>query len=109
MKGSITQIIGPVVDVRFEQDLPTIQMALTVKRDDHSSLTLEVAQHLGYNVVRTIAMSSTDGLRRGMEVVNTGKAMTVSVGPETLGRMVNVTGDPIDNMPAVKGKRQDPI
>jgi len=60
-------------------------------------------------VVRTIAMSSTDGLRRGMEVVNTGKAMTVSVGPETLGRMVNVTGDPIDNMPAVKGKRQDPI
>ncbi len=109
MKGHITQIIGPVVDARFESGLPAIKTALTLKRDDHSTLTFEVAQHLGYNLVRTIAMSSTDGLRRGMEVTNTGKPITVAVGPETLGRMVNVTGDPIDNMPAVKGKRHDPI
>ncbi|OGL63973.1 F0F1 ATP synthase subunit beta [Candidatus Uhrbacteria bacterium RIFCSPHIGHO2_02_FULL_47_44] len=107
--GKISQVIGPVVDVRFEEgQLPEILTALTVKREE-GLLTLEVAQHTGHNVVRTIAMTSTDGLERGMEVVNTGKAITVPVGPETLGRMFNVTGEPVDNMSEPKAKRRDPI
>ncbi|MCX6714844.1 MAG: F0F1 ATP synthase subunit beta [Candidatus Uhrbacteria bacterium] len=107
--GKISQVIGPVVDVRFEEgQLPEINTALTVKREG-GILTLEVAQHTGHNVVRTIAMTSTDGLERGMEVVNTGKPITVPVGPETLGRMFNVTGEPVDNMPEPKAKRRDPI
>ena len=107
--GKISQVIGPVVDVRFEEgQLPEILTALTVKREE-GLLTHEVAQHTGHNVVRTIAMTSTDGLERGMEVVNTGKAITVPVGPETLGRMFNVTGEPVDNMSEPKAKRRDPI
>lgn len=107
--GKISQVIGPVVDVRFEEgQLPEILTALTVKREE-GLLTLEVAQHTGHNVVRTIAMTSTDGLERGMEVVNTGKPIAVPVGPETLGRMFNVTGEPVDNMPEPKTKRRDPI
>lgn len=107
--GKISQVIGPVVDVRFEEgQLPEILTALTVKREE-GLLTLEVAQHTGHNVVRTIAMTSTDGLERGMEVVNTGKPIAVPVGPETLGRMFNVTGEPVDNMPEPKAKRRDPI
>lgn len=107
--GKISQVIGPVVDVRFEEgQLPEILTALTVKRAE-GLLTLEVAQHTGHNVVRTIAMTSTDGLERGMEVVNTGKPIAVPVGPETLGRMFNVTGEPVDNMPEPKTKRRDPI
>ena len=107
--GKISQVIGPVVDVRFEEgQLPEILTALTVKRED-GLLTLEVAQHTGHNVVRTISMTSTDGLERGMEVVNTGKPIAVPVGPETLGRMFNVTGEPVDNMPEPKVKRRDPI
>lgn len=109
MKATISQIIGPVVDVVCEGDIPSIQTAMTVLREDNTLLTLEVAQHVGNGVVRTISMSSTDGLKRGMEVKNTGRPITVPVGPETLGRMFGVTGDAIDNMPAVKGKRQDPI
>ncbi len=107
--GNISQVIGPVVDVRFEEgQLPEILTALTVEREG-GLLTLEVAQHTGQNVVRTIAMTSTDGLERGMEVVNTGKPIAVPVGPETLGRIFNVTGEPVDNMPAPKTKRRDPI
>jgi len=110
MKAQIAQIIGPVVDVRFEgNDIPAIYTALTVKRPDGNVLTLEVSQHVGGGMVRAIAMSSTDGLVRGMEVENTGKPISVPVGPETLGRMFSVVGDPIDNMPQVKGKRRDPI
>lgn len=111
MKSTIAQIIGPVVDVRFEGgELPALQTALTVKRGKNlSPLVLEVAQHVGGGMVRTVAMTSTDGLQRGMDVENTGKPITVPVGPETLGRMFNVVGEPIDNMPNVKTKRRDPI
>jgi F-type H+/Na+-transporting ATPase subunit beta len=108
-QGKIAQIIGPVVDVRFEEGhLPEINTALTIAREN-GELTLEVAQHVGHSVVRTIAMSSTDGLMRGMDVENTGSPISIYVGPETLGRMFNVTGDPVDNMPAPKTKRRDPI
>ncbi|MFH1404871.1 MAG: F0F1 ATP synthase subunit beta [Patescibacteria group bacterium] len=109
-KGKIAQIIGAVIDVRFEdEELPAINTALLVERDDKSILTLEVAQHTGQSMVRTIAMSTTDGLRRGMEVENTASPISVPVGPETLGRMFNVTGEPIDGMKQVTSKRRDPI
>lgn len=98
-KGVITQIIGPVVDVRFEGELPAVYNALTVDNQGEK-LTLEVAQHLGLSEVRTIAMSATDGLVRGQEVVDTGAAISVPVGPKVLGRMFDVTGAPIDNKPA---------
>jgi len=99
--GTISQIIGAVVDVRFEEDVPDLQTALEVKKDD-SVLVLEVAQQLGNGVVRTVAMSSTDGLQRGLEVTNTGKAIHVPVGPETLGRMFNARseeGEAVINLP----------
>jgi len=108
-QGTIAQVIGPVVDVRFEGELPAIQTALTIEQKGADALTLEVAQHLGHSMVRTIAMSSTDGLQRGMEVKNTGHPISVPVGPETLGRMFNVTGDPIDGKGKAKTKRQNPI
>jgi len=107
-KGTISQVIGPVVDVQFEGDLPEILTALEIARENET-LTLEVAQHVGRGVVRAIAMSATDGLQRGMEVVNTGKPIAVPVGPKTLGRMFNVTGDPIDGKGDSGAKRQDPI
>jgi F-type H+-transporting ATPase subunit beta len=100
--GIIKRIIGPVVDVAFEGEVPDIYSALIVKRGD-SSITLEVEQHIGRNTVRAVAMDSTDGLSRGMEVVNTGLPISVPVGKETLGRMFNVLGEPIDNGKAVVG------
>jgi len=107
--GTISQIIGPVVDVHFEgEELPEILTALEVKRDE-GSLTLEVAQHVGRGTVRTIAMSTTDGLTRGMEVKNTGRPIAVPVGPKTLGRMFSVIGEPIDGLGDAKTDRQDPI
>lgn len=108
MKGSIAQVIGAVVDVRFEGEIPPILNALTIKHND-STLVLEVAQHLGNGIVRTIAMGTTDGLTRGTEVVDTGRPMTVPVGPATLGRMFDVTGNVIDGLPAMEGLRNDPI
>ncbi|MBI2474042.1 F0F1 ATP synthase subunit beta [Candidatus Uhrbacteria bacterium] len=108
-QGTISQIIGPVVDVHFEGgDLPEMLTALEVTRDG-DVLTLEVAQHTGRGTVRTIAMSTTDGLERGMPVVNTGRPIAVPVGPQTLGRMFSVTGQPIDGKGEVKTKRHDPI
>ncbi|NTU67875.1 MAG: F0F1 ATP synthase subunit beta [Chlorobiaceae bacterium] len=96
-EGKISQIIGPVVDVDFpEGQLPSILDALTVTRQDGSKLVLETQQHLGEERVRTIAMESTDGLVRGMSVVSTGRSIQAPVGPEVLGRMLNVVGDPID-------------
>lgn len=96
-RGKISQIMSAVVDVEFENGhLPDIYNALEVKRADGSVLVLEVAQHLGDSSVRTVAMDTTDGLARGMEVTDTGKPITVPVGPETLGRMWDVTGNPID-------------
>ena len=104
--GKITQIVGVVVDVEFPEgvELPAIYDALTTKRGK-DTVTLEVAQHLNDQSVRAIAMSGTDGLVRGGEVINTGAPIQVPVGAETQGRMFNVTGDPIDNKPAPKGKR----
>ena len=95
-KGTITQIISAVVDVAFKDELPAIYNALKVKLED-KELVLEVEQHLGNNVVRTVAMDSTDGLKRGMEVIDTGKPITVPVGKAVLGRILNVLGEPVDN------------
>ena len=93
--GKITQILGAVIDVQFDGDLPVILNAL--ETDNHGNrLVLEVAQHLGENTVRTIAMDKTEGLVRGQEVVDTGAAISVPVGPEVLGRIINVIGEPID-------------
>ena len=108
--GRIVQIIGPVLDVQFEEGhLPEIYEALSVKRDDGSLVIAEVQQHLGNSWVRAVAMSSTDGLRRGMEAIDTGAPITVPVGPETLGRLFNVVGEPIDGKGEVKSARRDPI
>lgn len=104
--GKITQILGPVVDVRFENaQLPKIYNALEVKNGD-TTLVLEVAQHLGLNEVRAIAMSTTDGLHRGQEVKDTGSPISVPVGPEVLGRMFDVVGQPIDEKPMPNAKKR---
>ncbi|MBI5003470.1 F0F1 ATP synthase subunit beta [Candidatus Kaiserbacteria bacterium] len=109
MKGTITQIIGPVVDVRFDSHLPEIRNALEVSHKD-GRLVLEVAQHLGLNRVRTIAMQDTAGLARGAEVTDTGAPISVPVGEASLGRMFNVIGDPIDGLkPTEKGTKRLPI
>ena len=112
--GQIIQVMGPVVDVRFnEGELPELNNALTVdihKGDETTSLTLEVALHQGDNVVRTIAMASTDALQRGSEVVNTGSPISVPVGEATLGRVFNVLGEHIDlGEPIAESERRDPI
>jgi F-type H+-transporting ATPase subunit beta len=106
--GKVAQIIGPVVDVEFEGDLPEILTALTIEREN-GELVLEVQQHLGGRMVRTVAMSSTDGLARGLKVKNTGAPISVPVGKETLGRMFNVTGQPIDGKPQIKIEKKYPI
>ncbi|MFD2761001.1 F0F1 ATP synthase subunit beta [Lentibacillus juripiscarius] len=113
-KGHITQVMGPVVDVAFDEgELPDIYNALTVSADDGDNateLTLEVALHLGDNAVRTIAMSSTDGIKRNMPVVNTGASISVPVGEQTLSRVFNVLGDHIDlDEPIPDDVRRDPI
>ncbi len=107
-KGKITQIIGAVVDVNFESDLPEIYTALEANNAGNK-LILEVAQHLGENDVRTIAMDATEGLKRGDEVINTHSPISVPVGPETLGRIINVVGDSIDEKGEVKTKEKWPI
>ncbi|MGA2088232.1 MAG: F0F1 ATP synthase subunit beta [Stellaceae bacterium] len=106
--GSISQIIGAVVDVKFDTDLPSILNALHVQNQG-KTLVLEVAQHLGENTVRAVAMDTTDGLVRGMEAVDTGAAIRVPVGPETLGRIMNVVGEPVDERGPIKTKLMMPI
>ncbi len=106
--GKITQILGAVVDVQFEGDLPAILNALHVQNHGNT-LVLEVAQHLGESTVRTIAMDTTDGLVRGQEAVDTGDAIRMPVGPETLGRIINVIGDPVDERGPVNAKSTLPI
>ena len=106
--GKITQIIGAVVDVNFEAAVPEIYTALEVKNSGNK-LILEVAQHLGENDVRTIAMDATEGLKRGDEVKNTGAPISVPVGPETLGRIINVIGESMDEKGEVKTKEKWPI
>ena len=108
--GHISQVTGAVVDVKFDdvKNLPNIQYSLEC--DNHGKrLVLEVAQHIGEGVVRTIAMDTTDGLVRGMEVINTGTPIEVPVGPEMLGRIINVIGEPIDGREPIKAKLQYPI
>ena len=106
--GKITQVMGAVVDVQFESELPAIMNALHVQNND-KLLVLEVAQHLGESSVRTIAMDSTEGLERGLEATDTGEAISVPVGPECLGRIINVIGEPIDERGEVKTKKRAPI
>jgi F-type H+-transporting ATPase subunit beta len=106
--GRVTQVLGAVVDVQFDGDLPFILNALHTKIEDRL-LVLEVAQELGERTVRCVAMDSTDGLVRGQEVVDTGAAITVPVGPETLGRILNVIGEPVDERGPVHSKKRYPI
>ncbi|MGH7039992.1 MAG: F0F1 ATP synthase subunit beta, partial [Stellaceae bacterium] len=106
--GRITQIIGAVVDVHFEDELPSILSALHVDNSGRT-LVLEVAQHLGENTVRTIAMDTTDGLVRSAQVVDTGGPITMPVGPETLGRILNVVGEPVDERGPVETEKRYPI
>ncbi|UUX48077.1 F0F1 ATP synthase subunit beta [Nisaea acidiphila] len=106
--GKVTQVIGAVVDVQFDGEIPAILNALHTKNGDNL-LVLEVAQHLGENTVRTIAMDGTEGLVRGQPVEDTGAPINVPVGPETLGRIMNVIGDPVDEGAPVKAKKTYPI
>ncbi|WP_066528549.1 F0F1 ATP synthase subunit beta [Erythrobacter sp. CCH5-A1] len=106
--GTISQVIGAVVDVQFEGELPAILTALETKNGD-KTLVLEVAQHLGENTVRTIAMDATEGLTRGSEVVNTGAQISVPVGPKVLGRIMNVVGEAIDERGPIGAEQTAPI
>ncbi len=106
--GKVTQVIGAVVDVQFDAELPAILNALETK-NGNIRLVLEVAQHLGESTVRTIAMDSTEGLVRGQEVKDTGRPISIPVGPGTLGRIINVIGEPIDEAGPVKGVEMRPI
>jgi F-type H+-transporting ATPase subunit beta len=112
--GTLVQVIGPVVDVAFEEgNLPNILNAITITNptinDEEDNLVIEVSQHLGDNVVRCIAMDITDGLVRGMPAKNTGAPITVPVGEECLGRIVNVIGRPVDGLGAIEAKVTMPI
>ena len=108
-EGKIREIIGAIVDIEFPSDgLPAIYNAIKIDEED-IHLTLEVMQHLGNDFVRCVALSSTDGLRRGMTAVDTGAPVSVPVGKETLGRMFNVIGEPIDGKPQCDYKQTSPI
>ena len=113
-EGFVAQVIGPVIDVKFEnKKLPSIFNALTLTNpainDKENNLVLEVAQHLGEDIVRCIALDSTDGLYRGIKVIDTGNKITVPVGREVLGRIFNVIGEPVDELPSVQFKSRLPI
>ena len=114
--GHISQVIGPVVDVYFEGKdidtdllLPSIHDALTIKRPDGRTLVVEVQQHIGEDTVRTVAMDSTDGLQRGMEVIPTGHPITMPVGNQIKGRLMNVVGDAVDGMKPLSKEGAYPI
>ncbi len=108
--GKILQIMGPVIDLEFPADqLPEIYNAVEITREDGSILVLETQTHLGNNAVRAVAMSSTEGLRRGMEAIDTGKPIAVPVGPNTLGRIFNVVGEPIDEAGPIEADEYYPI
>ena len=109
-EGLITQIIGPVIDVEFQQgELPEIYSALKIKCEDGSEVVAEVQQMLGSNRVRTVAMSSTDGLKRGMKVVNTNEPIKIPVGKPILGRILNVIGEPVDKLGPIETDEYLPI
>src|SRR3990167_6917333 len=112
--GKVVQVIGPVVDVAFEGgNIPNILNAITITNptidDREDNLIVEVAQHLGDNVVRCVAMDSTDGLVRGMDAIDTGGSITIPVGPEPLGRIMNVIGEPVDEAGPITTKLRYPI
>src|ERR1041384_8502934 len=107
--GKVKQIIGAVVDVHFDGGLPEIYNALEIKRQNGDTLVLEVQQHLGEDSVRTIAMDGTEGLMRGIEVMDTGKAIAMPTGDAINGRLFNVTGDAIDGLPQVSKENGRPI
>ena len=107
-RGVLTQVIGPVVDILFKDNLPKIYNALKIQNGD-KELVLEVAQHIGNNMVRTIAMDDTNGLQRGMEVIDTGAPITVPVGKAVLGRILNVLGQPVDNNGPITTEEKLPI
>ena len=104
-QGKVVQIMGAVVDVKFENHLPAILEALEIEQNG-SKLVLEVAQHLGENTVRTIAMDKTEGLKRGQDVISTGEPISVPVGEGTLGRIINVVGEPVDELGEIKAKEK---
>src|SRR6516162_3899103 len=111
-KGKIVQVIGPVVDVEFAGELPAIYNALTVDfkvEGQPSKLTLEVEQHLGDNWVRAVAMSGTEGLKRGLEVLDTGAPISMPVGDGVMGRVMDVTGEPVDERGPIKADKRYPI
>ncbi len=109
-KGKVTQVVGAVLDIRFDQgSLPEINEAIRIPTRDGGELVVEVSQHLGDDTVRCIAMGSTDGLVRGMDAIATGSPISVPVGENTLGRIFNVLGQPIDNKPAPEGVTYEPI
>src|SRR6266849_5815226 len=111
-KGKIVQVIGPVVDVEFPTPIPAIYNALTVDYkvlNQPAKLTLEVQQHLGDNWVRTVAMSSTEGLKRGLEVMDTGASISMPVGDAVMGRVFDVTGNPVDERGPVTCEKRYPI
>ena len=108
--GTVVQAVGPVIDVRFKDEhLPELLTALTIQLENKKTLTVEVAQHIGDDIVRCIAMGATEGVTRGLEVIDTTAPISVPVGPETLGRMFNVLGEPIDEKGEVKTKEKHPI
>ncbi len=113
-KGKIVQVIGPVVDAEFPDELPAIYNALTVDfqipgQEETTTLILEVQQHLGDNWVRAVAMSTTEGLKRGAEIVDTGQPITVPVGDAVMGRVLDVTGSPVDERGPIESERRNPI
>src|SRR5512140_3553090 len=111
-KGKSVQVIGPVVDVEFPEALPAIYNALTMDftvEGQTSKLTLEVQQHLGDNWIRSVAMSSTEGLKRGYEVTDTGAPISMPVGEGVMGRVLDVTGNPVDERGPVKAEKYYPI
>ena len=108
LTGKISQVLGAVVDVEFDGELPAIMNALEVDNNG-TRLMLEVAQHLGENAVRTIAMDTTDGLVRGQTATDTGAPISMPVGPETLGRIMNVVGEPVDERGDIGNTKTYPI
>ena len=105
--GTVVQILGPVLDIQFADGaLPNLLNAIEIQNGERK-LVCEVAQHIGDNVARCVAMGSTDGLLRGLEAVDTGGPITVPVGEQCLGRIFNLLGEPVDNMPAPKAKERD--
>src|ERR1044072_6761630 len=107
--GKIKQVIGAVIDVQFEGKLPEIYNALELKRENGDTLVLEVQQHLGEDSVRCIAMDGTEGLVRGTAVIDTGRAIAMPTGEGIKGSLFNVTGDPIDGLPAIDISKGRPI